>query len=76
MTQSPRYDDLYPLQRLDKGLEFNKVIKQIFRDREINATVVDWLNFTTGAIHTDGVHYAAQVNFSGRSYPLRSNNQI
>jgi hypothetical protein len=29
----------------------------------INASVVDWLNFTIGAQHSDGIHYAAQVNF-------------
>ena len=63
MAQSPRYDDLYPLQRLDKGLKFNKDIEQIFWDCEINATVVDWLNFTTGAMNRDGLHYAAQIIF-------------
>jgi len=61
--QSPKYDNQFPLQKLQKGLIFNDGMKTIFRNNKIYpSAVVDWLNFTTGAMHTDGLHYAAQVN--------------
>jgi len=61
-AQSPDYDDKYPLQKLELGLKFNNGMDEIFQSDMINASVVDWLNFTTGAQHSDGLHYAAQVN--------------
>ena len=61
-AQSPGYDSAYPHQQMDSGLRFNEGMGGIFRKHGINATVVDWLNFTIGAQHSDGLHYAAQVN--------------
>jgi hypothetical protein len=61
-AQSPEYDDKFPLQKLEHGLKFNAGMDKIFRSNMINAPVVDWLNFTIGAQHSDGLHYAAQVN--------------
>jgi len=61
-AQSPDYDLKYPLQKLEIGLKFNNGMDEIFQSHMINASVVDWLNFTTGAQHADGLHYAAQVN--------------
>jgi len=61
-AQSQTYKDKFPLQNLEHGLKFNDGIDQIFQGNGINAAVVDWLNFTIGAQHSDGLHYAAQVN--------------
>ena len=61
-AQSPEYDDKFPLQKLELGLKFNNGMDEIFQSDMVNASVVDWLNFTTGAQHSDGLHYAAQVN--------------
>eukprot|EP00979_Chaetoceros_neogracilis_P007346 scaffold1531_cov247-Chaetoceros_neogracile.AAC.2 len=61
-AQSPDYDDKYPLQKLEVGIKFNNGMDEIFQSDMINASVVNWLNFTIGAQHSDGLHYAAQVN--------------
>jgi len=61
-AQSPDYDDKYPLQKLSRGLKFNGEMAKIFRRERVNVTTIDWLNFTVGAMHSDGLHYAAQVN--------------
>lgn len=60
-AQSGTYDEPYPLQSVENGLKFNRELKELIKPA--NVTIVDWFNFTLGAMHTDGLHYAAQVNY-------------
>ena len=63
-AQSESYHELFPYQSLRAGLPFNeKMAEYIERDKIHNLVTMDWLNFTTGAQHTDGLHFAAQANY-------------
>jgi hypothetical protein len=63
-AQSESYNDKYPLQAAPRGHDFNSKMAQLINEGGIqNLTTVDWLNFTMGAQHSDGLHYAAQVNY-------------
>jgi hypothetical protein len=62
-SQSPRMDKKYPHQSRKKGLMFNKKVKGLFRMLDVNATIIDWMNFTRGAQSPDGVHYWMNTNF-------------
>lgn len=62
-AQSESYDKTYPYQSLKAGLKFNNDMSNIFKSFGLNITTIDWLSFTTSAQHTDGLHYAAQVNY-------------
>lgn len=63
-AQSESYNDKYPLQAAPQGHDFNAKIAQLIDQEGIrNLTTVDWLNFTIGGQHTDGLHYAAQINY-------------
>lgn len=63
-AQSDSYHEKYPDQSLGVGISFNEQMKSLIQTDKIrNLTIMDWLNFTTGAQHSDGLHYAAQVNY-------------
>jgi hypothetical protein len=63
-AQSPSYDEVYPAQSIAAGTPFNAEMKMLIQQDKIrNVTIMDWLNFTIGAQHTDGLHFAAQVNY-------------
>ena len=63
-AQSESYNDKYPLQAAPQGREFNTQMSQLIGQAGIrNLSTVDWLNFTMGGQHSDGMHYAAQINY-------------
>ncbi|KAL3780807.1 hypothetical protein ACHAWO_004453 [Cyclotella atomus] len=63
-AQSIAYDEKYPDQAESNGLQFNANIQSIINGSGVkNVTTIDWFNFTKGAMHTDGLHFAAQVNY-------------
>ena len=63
-AQSASYDAQFPLQAASKGLKFNADMTSILNQSGVqNIAVVDWYSFTKGAMHSDGLHFAAQVNY-------------
>lgn len=63
-AQSESYHELYPHQSLRVGIPFNEKMKEYIQGDDIqNLTTMDWLNFTTGAQRSDGLHFVAQVNY-------------
>jgi hypothetical protein len=63
-AQSESYREKYPDQNLAVGIPFNEKMGELMRKDQIqNLVTMDWLNFTTGAQHSDGLHLAAQVNY-------------
>lgn len=63
-AQSESYNNKYPLQAAPQGQDFNTKIAELVTKSGIrNLATVDWFNFTMGGQHTDGLHYAAQINY-------------
>ena len=63
-AQSESYHEKYPHQSLNVGIPFNHEMQYFIQHNRIqNLVTMDWLNFTTGAQHSDGLHFAAQVNY-------------
>jgi hypothetical protein len=63
-AQSKSYNNKYPLQEAPQGQDFNTKIAELLTQSGIrNLATVDWFNFTMGGQHTDGLHYAAQINY-------------
>ena len=63
-AQSEAYNDIYPLQAAPQGHIFNsKMAKLIAKAGIRNLTTMNWFNFTTGGQHSDGLHFAAQINY-------------
>ena len=63
-AQSITYDGKYPHQAESNGLQFNADMKSIINGSGVtNVSTIDWFNFTKGAMRTDGLHFAAQVNY-------------
>jgi hypothetical protein len=63
-AQSESYNDKYPLQAAPQGHIFNSKMAELIDQKGIrNLTTMNWFNFTTGGQHSDGMHYAAQINY-------------
>jgi len=69
-AMSEAMNNKYPLQSVENGKNFNREIQELFYQDGWDITIVDWMNFTDGAMTSDGVHHLAQVNYFKAQYLL------
>jgi hypothetical protein len=68
-AQSAISDGPFPHQSANIGLPFDiKMRELIQKDKYNNLVMVEWYNFTAGAMYTDGLHFATNVNYFRAQY--------